>query len=305
MTGYTAGATCTATESPIPLGYSSTGTCADTIVGAPSGTGACTITNTLNSATFTVHKDFVPNNGSGVVTVTLTCTSGSPDTLSKPATEAVPAVFTVTGYTAGATCSATEGTAPAGYTKNETDCQAVALVTDGDCTITNTLNPPPTIAFVKVVGTATHSTGFFGTLVVPCPQVAWRRATASSSRCLPVATQAPSLAPTPKSTRNSLDVQAGGGGVPRSAIVSAHNVIALGSTDTITCSFPTSSTGSAMSVNEFSGLAVAPLDKVASNAGTSAPELGLDRDDDASQRTGVRLRAVGRVDACNVWQQPV
>ena len=60
VTGYTAGATCTATESPIPLGCSSTGTCADTIVGAPSGTGACTITNTLSMATFTVSKDFVP-----------------------------------------------------------------------------------------------------------------------------------------------------------------------------------------------------------------------------------------------------
>ena len=86
VTGYTAGATWHRDRSPIPLGYSSTGTCADTIVGAPSGTGACTITNTLNSATFTVSKDFVPNDPPAWA-VSLSCTSGSPTPASTSASE--------------------------------------------------------------------------------------------------------------------------------------------------------------------------------------------------------------------------
>ena len=62
----------------------------------------------------------------------------------------------------------------------------------------------------------------------------------------------------------------------RAAIVSAHNVAALLSGDTITCTFPTTSTGSAMSVNEFSGLLAAPLDGTASASGTNnSPNSGL------------------------------
>ncbi len=79
-----------------------------------------------------------------------------------------------------------------------------------------------------------------------------------------------------KSNAYSQNVAAGGGGIPRSAIVSAHNVAALVSGDTITCTFATSSTGSGMSVNEFSGLSPVPLDGTASASGTnSAPNSGL------------------------------
>ena len=69
---------------------------------------------------------------------------------------------------------------------------------------------------------------------------------------------------------------AGGGGAPRAAVVSAHNVIPLASGDVITCTFPTTSTGSGMSVNEFSGLQPAALDAGASASGTSnTPNSGL------------------------------
>lgn len=54
------------------------------------------------------------------------------------ASESTPAVFTVTGASSGATCTATE-TVPAGYTANQTNCVNVAL--GGTCTITNTLIP--------------------------------------------------------------------------------------------------------------------------------------------------------------------
>ena len=43
VTGFNTGATCTATESPIPAGYTSTGTCAALL-----SVGTCTIVNTLN-----------------------------------------------------------------------------------------------------------------------------------------------------------------------------------------------------------------------------------------------------------------
>jgi hypothetical protein len=136
VTGYDGNPTCTATESPIPTGYASTGTCSASLT-----TGTCTITNTLRSATLTVAKDFVPNAG-GSVTVTVSCTSGTPSPASGSASEATSFVTTVTGFNAGATCNASEGTAPAGYTKNEAACQNVPISDGGaaSCTITNNLN---------------------------------------------------------------------------------------------------------------------------------------------------------------------
>ncbi len=139
VTGYSTGASCTATES-IPSGYTSTGTCTGSITGAPSGTGSCTIVNTLKSGTFTVNKDFVPNNA-GSVSVSVTCTSGTPSPASGASSEATPFVTTVTGFATGATCTATE-TVPAGYTANQAGCAGITLVNGSNvsCTITNTLN---------------------------------------------------------------------------------------------------------------------------------------------------------------------
>ncbi len=131
VTGASAGATCTATET-VPVGY--TANQAD-CVGVPLG-GSCEITNTLNSDTVTVSKDFIPNS-TGTVPVALTCTSGTVTATPLNAAEGAPAVFTVTGASAGATCTATE-TVPGGYTANQADCVAVPL--GGSCGITNTLN---------------------------------------------------------------------------------------------------------------------------------------------------------------------
>ena len=99
--------------------------------------GTCTITNTLNSNTIAVHKDFIPNSVA-TVPVSLTCTSGTVTTTPLNAAEgSTAATFTVTGATPGTTCTATE-TVPAGYTANQTTCLNVPL--GGTCTITNTLN---------------------------------------------------------------------------------------------------------------------------------------------------------------------
>ena len=139
-------ATCTATET-VPSGY--------TASGEPEGTcqatlgGACTITNTLNQATVTVHKDYSDDNPTPV-SVALECTDGTvtntPQNASDEAAGGSPAVFTVTGFDdPNATCTTTE-TVPSGYTASgepEGTCQATL---GGACTITNTLiviAPPP------------------------------------------------------------------------------------------------------------------------------------------------------------------
>jgi Mg-chelatase subunit ChlD len=137
VTGYSGDPICTASESPIPTGYDSTGTCAAALVGA----GECTITNTLRSAQFVVSKDFVPDSDASV-NVSLTCSDGTVVSTPLQASEAAPAVFTVEGFTNGTTCTATE-TVPAGYTADQSDCLNVDLVSDGVCTMSNTLKRSP------------------------------------------------------------------------------------------------------------------------------------------------------------------
>src|SRR4029077_18528136 len=101
----------------------------------------CTITNTLRSATFTVTKDFQPDNNALSGSVTVTCTSGtvSPSG-AQPVPEATPRQFTITGYNTGATCSASEAPVP-GYTSNVSACQTVPITNgqNSPCTIVNTV----------------------------------------------------------------------------------------------------------------------------------------------------------------------
>ncbi|MEX0682833.1 MAG: hypothetical protein WD472_05200, partial [Dehalococcoidia bacterium] len=143
VTGLAANTTCTAAESPVPSGYTASG-CTTPVTLTPNGTGNCTITNTLNSATFTVRKNFTdkPGTDTTTVSVTLTCGAGmivAPNP--KPASEASPAVFTVNGLDANTTCTAAESPVPDGYTAS--GCTAPVTLTPngtGECTITNTLN---------------------------------------------------------------------------------------------------------------------------------------------------------------------
>jgi hypothetical protein len=86
-------------------------------------------------STIIVEKDFVPDT-SGSVSVELACTSGVVEASPLLASEGAPALFSVSGATVGATCTATE-TVPAGYAADQTDCAAVPL--DGGCTLVNTL----------------------------------------------------------------------------------------------------------------------------------------------------------------------
>ena len=138
MNGFSASATCTASET-VPANYSADeSACLNVAIAITGGPFSCTITNT---ATFQVLKDFSNDNPAAVI-VGLTCTSGTVTVDDPTASEADPADFTVEGFSPGASCTATETFGlPAGYTKDESACVAVPI-TGGpsSCTITNTLN---------------------------------------------------------------------------------------------------------------------------------------------------------------------
>ena len=164
-------------------------------------------------------------------------------------------------------------------TNTPTDTPTPGPVATSTPTATATPTPTPGqsgIAFVRNVGYASHGSGFFTSLQLAVPASG-----VGAGHSLMVSIVAGSTTVTfacsdPKGNVYSQDAAAGGGGVGRSAILSAHNVAALDPGDLITCTFPTTSTGSAMSVNEFSGLLPVPLDTTASASGTNnSPNSGL------------------------------
>ena len=128
ITGFTAGATCTATET-VPNGYTANQAGCANVAIATGGTPSCTITNTLKSGTFVVNKNFSDNNPA-LVTVSVSCTSGTPAPASGTVSRTSPRTFTITGFNAGATCTATE-TVPAGYTANQAACASVVIINGG------------------------------------------------------------------------------------------------------------------------------------------------------------------------------
>jgi hypothetical protein len=138
ITGATAGATCTASENPVPTGY--TANQSDCQNGDPLD-GSCTIVNTLVANAFTVRKDFSDANPASI-SVSLSCTSGLVTNSPQLASEGVPAVFNITGATAGATCTASENPVPTGYTADPSDCQNGDPL-EGSCTIVNTATANP------------------------------------------------------------------------------------------------------------------------------------------------------------------
>jgi hypothetical protein len=116
---------------------------------------------------------------------------------------------------------------------------------------------------------SSHGVGFFGSLQVTVPPAG---VAAGHSLIISIFAGSNTVTFACSDFRGNAynqDVAAGGGGTPRSAVVSAHTAVSLVSGDTITCTFPTSSTHSGMSVNEFSGLSAVPLDKTASAQGTN------------------------------------
>jgi hypothetical protein len=132
--GADAGTVCSATELSDTPGYTKDESgCLNQEVG-----GSCTIVNTLDAPvidTFTVYTDFSDDNPADVL-IDLSCTDGL--VLDSPlwASETTPAQFSIEAAAAGSTCTASASSIPAGYQKDETDCQDGDPV-DGFCTIVN------------------------------------------------------------------------------------------------------------------------------------------------------------------------
>jgi len=158
--GYTLGSdpTCTATETAVPAGYT-TSSCSALL-----SVGVCTITNTQTSTTLAVSKVYSPGGPLTPVTVTVTCTSGTVVPNSGPAAPGSPFTTTLTGFNvSGTTCTATEAV-PAGYTPSST-CVAVPIShgVPATCTITNVLIQTPNPSAVGgLVDIAVNSGGDSG-----------------------------------------------------------------------------------------------------------------------------------------------
>jgi Domain of unknown function (DUF5979) len=141
ITRFGKGATCTATESQTPSGYSQNNADCRNVPIAPGSSARCAIANRRGSSTrvsFDVSKDF-SDDSSGKVSIGLSCDSGVVSKTPVGAAEGSPATFTITGFLVGATCTATEGTPPSGYTADESDCRRVPI-DRGGCTIVDTFN---------------------------------------------------------------------------------------------------------------------------------------------------------------------
>ena len=83
--GFNVGDQCTATETSVPAGYTASySNCVDQTVADPSPAVNCTITNTLNTATFTVNKVYTNPSLTTPVTVHIGCSTGTPDDLVRP-----------------------------------------------------------------------------------------------------------------------------------------------------------------------------------------------------------------------------
>ena len=135
--GYTVSVECEIEDTPVASGSDEV-----TVSVAGAQFAVCTFTNTENTDTFTVNKDFSDGNTASV-TIALTCTSGTVATNNLSASEASAAVFTVNGASGTTTCTAVESGVPAGYTGNDADCQDDDSL-GGSCTMVNTLDVIPT-----------------------------------------------------------------------------------------------------------------------------------------------------------------
>jgi hypothetical protein len=183
VTGFNLGTTCTATEA-VPPGYTANQAACASIALAPGGNHSCTIVNTLNQAMLTVYKDVVPDNPLIVVVISVTCTTGTVSPPSANASEGSPAVFSITGFTTPATCTATE-VAPPGYNGNVAGCAGVAIMPNGshNCTITNTAITAP----FTVVKDFSDNSAASVTVSLSCPGFVVTPSSALASEATPAA----------------------------------------------------------------------------------------------------------------------
>jgi alpha-tubulin suppressor-like RCC1 family protein len=144
VTGFSLGSSCSATESTVPSGYVQTSNDC-TAINLPlsaGGSPSCTITNTLNTAAFTVTKVYSDGNTTAVVSIGLSCANGTVTNSPQNLTGGGTLTFHVSGDAPPDSCTASESGVPAGYT-SDSPCSGTitgAPAGGGSCSITNTLN---------------------------------------------------------------------------------------------------------------------------------------------------------------------
>ena len=146
LSAIPASASCTVTETGGAPGYAedlATSTCDNAQSVSAGATASCNFNNVPSSTTLTIHKDFIPDT-TGQVTVTLSCpgtgtvSGGNVTANSSIITGDGTAVFTITAWTAGDTCTASESSIATGYEQTGTTCFQRLLVQGTDsCTLTN------------------------------------------------------------------------------------------------------------------------------------------------------------------------
>ena len=132
--------TCTATEISFPPGYTpDESACSVEIPLVADGNAGCTIVNNQNPVQITVEKEYTDGN-TDAVSVSLVCSSGTPTPASADASPGSPAVFMLEDFdVGGATCTATEASAPTGYYLESSTCDDMQLDLAGGarCVLTN------------------------------------------------------------------------------------------------------------------------------------------------------------------------
>jgi RHS repeat-associated protein len=135
---------------------------------------------------------------------------------------------------------------------------------------------PTRIAFVQTIGTATMTAknNTFITVNVRGTGVAAGHSVIVALRSGPMSTVARCSDTRGNSYHQDVAIQ--GTDNSRAAILSTHNVTALLPGDVIRCDYTSFPHDTAISVNEFAGLAAAPVDRVSAKAGSNnLPDSGL------------------------------
>ncbi|MCH8200311.1 MAG: hypothetical protein IIB85_00140, partial [Chloroflexi bacterium] len=134
---------CTASESPVPAGYTAYG-CTNPTVLPAGGTASCTITNILDAATLTVAKVCVPSGDPGLFNLRIDANVEKADAAC--GTDTGPVAVTIGAHTVDETAGS--GTNLADYTTvigGDCDSSGNVTLAAGEhktCTITNTADGP-------------------------------------------------------------------------------------------------------------------------------------------------------------------
>ena len=162
VTGFSAGASCTVTESTVPSGYvQGSNNCTSANLGLSAGANRpCTIGNNAR-ATVTLTKTYSDGSTTPVAGFRLDCSGGG--TIAPAAiqgrTGGGTVSWMVTGFSAGASCTVTESTVPAGYVQGSNNCTNANLGLSAGATRSCAIGNTPRVICNGKVATIVGTSG--------------------------------------------------------------------------------------------------------------------------------------------------